>query len=190
MKNQIRAFIAVDVSQDVRGKIHRLIQSAQRKIDGTNWVAPQNLHITLKFLGDISLNGLPELTRALTETVTPMEPFELEFGGCGAFPDLRSPKTLWIGCTNGAKKLEQLAQAVEESVVSLGYSRENRRFSPHLTIGRIKKQANPLEVSKLFESNASQDFGTTLIDEVVLYSSELTRQGPIYEDLAVFSLKG
>lgn len=191
MRNQIRTFVAVNLSSSVQAGVAKLIRSLQAEVEGTKWVETQNLHVTLKFLGDIPLNDLPRLIDALIRAAQQVESFDLEFSGFGAFPDEKSPKTIWIGCERGAEELTRLAAHIEEELFQLGYSKENRRFSPHLTIGRVKK-GNPFSddaLTRLFETQRSRSFGSCGVDEMVLYSSELTRRGPIYDELAVVPLK-
>lgn len=191
MKNQIRAFIAVDLSEAVRSTIAKLIRSLRSKIDGTKWVEPENLHLTLKFLGDIPINDLHRLIAAMTRAASQIEPFDLEFLGCGAFPQAEHPKTVWIGCDRGSEDLTRLAKAVEDEMFQLGFPRENRRFSPHLTIGRVKRDSKIADTSfaDFFEEQKLRPFGSCGVDQLVLYSSELTRRGPIYDELAVVPLR-
>lgn len=191
MRNQVRAFIAVDLSSSVRSSVGKLVRSLQNEIDGTKWVEPQNLHVTLKFLGDTQLNDLPRLIEAMQRAAATVKAFDLDFIGCGAFPNLADPKTIWIGCEQGAEELTRLAAAVEDELFKLGYPKENRRFSPHLTIGRVKKTSrnNGEFLTDFFEQKAAAPFGSCDVDEIILYSSELTRRGPIYDVLATVTLK-
>jgi 2'-5' RNA ligase len=191
MKNHVRAFIAVDLSYVVRAGVDQLIRSLQKKIDGTKWVETQNLHVTLKFLGDVPLNDLHRLIDTLTKAVEPFEAFDLEFLGCGAFPNIHSPRTIWIGCDRGGDQLTRLATVIEDALFDIGYPKEHRRFSPHLTIGRIKKEARSQNIPLIDMLIAQQgrSFGVCEVDRIVLYSSELTRSGPIYDELAVVTLR-
>lgn len=190
MKNRVRAFWAVAVSPDVRTQVTALIRQFQGCIEGTKWVEPQNLHVTLQFLGDVAVTELPRLTETAERALTGVEMFELEFHGCGAFPNSKSPKTLWVGCRDGAEQLVHLAATVESAVAALGYLKENRRFSPHLTIGRVKRNdlmtgRNPADIIARYQA---QSFGSCPVDALCLYASELTRQGPIYTKMASLPL--
>lgn len=190
MKNQVRAFLAVDLSEAVRSNVAKLIRSLQPRIDGTKWVETQNLHVTLKFLGDVPLTELHHLIAAVTRGAQATEAFDLEFLGCGAFPNLESPKTIWVGCDRGAEELTRLAGSIEEELFQCGYPKENRRFSPHLTIGRVKRGASTdVSLTEFFRQQQGRPFGSCGIDQVALYSSELTRRGPIYDELAVIPLR-
>ena len=191
MKNQVRAFIAVDLSASVRSSVVKLIKSIEPHLDGTKWVSTENLHVTLKFLGDVPLNELPALIKAIQKGTEQVDAFDLEFLGCGAFPNLTAPKTIWIGCDQGADDLTFLASRIEDELFTLGYPKESRKFSPHLTIGRVRKSsaASVLSLTEFFTVQKQKPFGSCGVDEVVIYSSELTRQGPIYDVLATVPLK-
>ena len=189
MRNQIRAFIAVDLSESIRSGVAKLIKAVEPHVDDTKWVSPENLHVTLKFLGDVPLNELPALIKAVQKGTENVEAFDLEFLGCGAFPDLLSPKTIWLGCDRGADELTILASRIEDELFRLGYPKESRRFSPHLTIGRLKKGGAARSLAEFFDVYKEKPFGSCGVDEVVIYSSELTRQGPKYDALATVPLK-
>jgi 2'-5' RNA ligase len=184
MKNQIRAFIAVPLPPMVRSAIAKLIRFLQTTVEETKWTEPENLHITLKFLGDVSLNDLPEIIKAMKQTAAKVEPFDIEIAGCGAFPNWETPKTIWVGCEqNDDKDLSQLAETLETDFFNIGFAKEPRRFSPHLTLGRIKNHhsVDAIEIPH-------RSYGYCGVDEIILYSSELTKRGPIYDELAVVPL--
>ena len=183
----IRTFIAVEITQGIRSHIERWIRSLQPKIRGVKWVEPHNLHVTLKFLGDVAAGDLPEITDAVTQAAALVDPFELEFFGSGAFPNAKAPRTLWIGCRDGADHLSRLAVTIDVTLSQLGFPKESRQFSPHLTIGRAKQQITDL--TTLLAARQSESFGKCRVTEVVLFSSNLTPSGPIYKKLAVLPLR-
>lgn len=155
------------------------------------WVEPHNLHLTLKFLGDVDLLEIPELCQAVTDAVAELPPFEIEARGAGAFPDLRHPRTVWLGVGRGTEEMVQLHDIVEQSLAPLGFRQEQRRFRPHLTIGRVR--GGGPGIAELAENLAEQaDFagGVSSVEEVVVLSSELSRTGPTYEVLATAPLNG
>ena len=190
MKNQIRAFVAVSLSAAVRGSVDTLIRTLRQEIDGVQWVDTQNLHLTLKFLGDVPMNELHRIIAAVQRGAEAVETFDLEFCGCGVFPNPEQPRTLWIGCDRGSDKLTVCAMTIENELFKLGFPKENRRFSPHLTIGRTKRNGRLTDgVSRFLTEYAQQSFGSSGVDEVIVYSSELTRGGPIYDELATIPLR-
>ena len=190
MRNQIRAFVAVSLSVAVRASVDKLIRALKQEIDGIKWVDTQNLHITLKFLGDVPMNELHRIIAAVQRGAETVETFDLEFRGCGVFPNPEQPRTLWIGCGSGSKELTILATALENELFKLGFPKESRRFSPHLTIGRTKRDARISDaVSRFLAEHSEQPFGSSGVDDIIVYSSELTRSGPIYDELATVPLR-
>ena len=187
MKNRIRTFIAVSLSASILSGIEKLMRTLKTDWGDVRWVEPNNLHVTLKFLGDIPLNELPQLIQVVTQSVSRIDSFDLTFQGIGAFPSGESPKTIWIGCREGSEGMIQLAESIDEGLFSIGYPKETRRFSPHLTIGRVKKPVRGLAL--IFDEQCDRLFGSCSVSEVQIFSSELTRRGPIYDELAVIPLR-
>jgi len=190
MKNRLRTFIAVSLSSSVLAGIDKLMRTLRPHFgDEVRWVESKNLHITLKFLGDVPLNDLPQLIRAVTQSTEQTYSFDLTFQGLGTFPSRESPKTLWIGCREGSEELSQLADMMNEALLPLGFPKESRRFSPHLTIGRVKKQPHEVSLMPIFDEHQNRLFGACSVNEVQIFSSELTRRGPIYDELAAIPLR-
>jgi 2'-5' RNA ligase len=189
MKNQLRTFIAVSISPSVLSSIEKMMRTIQANVEGVHWVEPKNLHITLKFLGDVPLNDLPQLIRAVTQSVEKTPSFDLVFHGFGVFPSRESPKTIWIGCREGSEELGRIAERINEGLIPLGFPREARRFSAHLTIGRIKRAVQCSPLMSLFDEQQNRSFGSCSVSEVQIFSSELTRRGSIYDELAAIPLQ-
>ena len=145
------------------------------------WVEPENMHLTLKFLGEVRENDTYRICQAISKAVESIEPFEIRCQGAGAFPKLDRPRTLWVGVSDGREQLVALQAAVDDAMADLGFARDPKRYLPHLTLGRVKKPGPWLtDVSQLVADSSEFDAGLASIDEVVLYSSELTSDGPIY----------
>ncbi len=159
----------------------------QERLTGIRWVAQENLHFTLKFLGPVEDKKVAVIMRALEEALRPIRCFSLEGKGIGVFPKIRRARVLWIGL-NG-QGLHGLAEAVETALEPLGFQRDNRDFAPHLTLGRWR---NPgLQWEKLREQIEKwQDypFGDSKIDEVDLFQSVLKPTGAVYSPLGVIRL--
>ncbi len=185
MKQHVRTFVAVEISEAVRAAAAKVIRQMAKWDAAVKWVDTQNMHLTLKFLGEVASVELPDICRAVEQAAAEVQGFTFEVGGVGAFPKLQRPRTVWLGVTSGADQLAQLQRSIEKGLKKLGYPPENRRFSPHLTLGRVKHPGPELEeLSELIKSLADQPGGTTEVDEVTVFSSELTREGPIYQALA------
>jgi len=189
MKNHLRTFIAVSLPSSVLTGIEKLVRSFQSHGDGVNWVETNNLHITLKFLGDTPLNDLPKLINTVTQSIQHTDSFDVALHGIGVFPNWESPKTIWIGCREGADELRQLAESINKDLIPLGFPIESRRFSPHLTIGRVKKTTREAPLMSMLAEQRDRSFGSCSVSEVQIFSSELTRKGPIYDELAAIPLR-
>jgi 2'-5' RNA ligase len=185
----IRTFIAVNVAPAVAMRLARLIAEMQMGEAKIKWVAENNMHITLQFLGDVEPTLIPEISQAVEQAAGEVEPFEMVCAGLGAFPDRRRPRSLWIGVEKGAEPMCDLQRGVEKALKKLGFRPEARKFHPHLTLGRVKR-SEPHEIAALFEGREQFIAGATAVDEVVLYSSQLERDGPVYTVLATAPLGG
>jgi 2'-5' RNA ligase len=185
---EVRCFIAVGLPDGLRGEIDR--QTGRlRKLDAdVRWVPLENLHLTLKFLGNTPEKVIPEIEIRLQEVVGSVRGFEISFSGVGVFPSPRRPRVVWIGISEGAEAMRVLQGAVEEAVSELGFEPEKRGFSPHLTLGRLRSQRGSGAVLKELDALKGADFGTMAVRGVSLLKSELSPSGAKYTALyeAVF----
>ena len=185
MKNSLRTFIAVETSDAVRQRAAELIRVFAATGAKVSWVKPQNLHLTLKFLDEVPLNSIPQISAAVQEAAAACEPFELEIGAAGAFPSAGRPRTLWLGTRGGSEPLSDLHAALERVLKPLGFPKEHRRFAAHLTIGRVRGPGPGLvELAPLIKQYAEFTAGRFPVAELVVFSSELSPQGPTYEALS------
>jgi 2'-5' RNA ligase len=150
-----------------------------------SWVQRHNLHLTLKFLDEVPLESLPQVIAAVQKAAAALEPFELEIRQAGAFPSASRPRTLWLGTGQGSEPLGKLHAALESELKPLGFPKEHRRFAAHLTLGRVRGPGPELhELAPLIQENAEFSAGQFPVAELVVFSSQLTPQGPIYEALS------
>ncbi len=189
----IRAFIAADLPEDLRHALERVTRHLKGELKGIpiRWVPPENIHLTLKFLGEVSQRNLPFLVELLQGEVADQRPFEFGVGGLGAFPDIRRPRVIWVG-VKGPKELHDLHHAVENAMEKIGYARESRPFEPHLTLGRISRNATPEEVRRVSEVLRAVQvgfLGSALVEEIYLYRSDLKPTGAVYTRLAAAPLR-
>jgi 2'-5' RNA ligase len=182
----LRTFIAVTVSPGVRSAAIKLMNHLRASAAATNvkWVAPENLHWTLQFLGDVDERDIPEVCQAVATAALECEPFDIEARGAGAFPSADRPRTLWIGAGEGAREMSLLHAAVERRLKKRGYRGEERRFVPHITLGRAGRKGQPRSLAGELAELAGYDAGSMLVDEVTVYSSQLGPDGPTYDVLA------
>jgi 2'-5' RNA ligase len=181
-----RTFLAIEISDAVRAEVVGLIEDLAAAGDSVKWVEPENLHVTLKFFGDVAGEEIHSLARAVEEVCREHDPFEIALAGVGAFPHLDRPRTLWIGVGQGADGMVALAESLEARFVALGYPAEGRRFHPHLTLGRLRGQ--PQAIAGRLRRIRDAQFGHVLVDRLVLMSSTLDRRGPTYTPLATMCL--
>ncbi len=180
----IRSFIAVEIPEQVRSDITRIINRFAREDFSVKWVKHENLHITLLFLGDIDNNFLENSIKALTDISGKEKSFDMSLKGLGAFPSPKSPRVIWIGAETGAKELSSLQEKIETAFTQIGYKPEEKKFHPHLTIGRVRERLSIAD--KIFTTEFSSP--VFIIESLVLFKSTLTPQGPIYEKIKTFPL--
>jgi 2'-5' RNA ligase len=191
MSRIIRTFVAVEIPLETRDRARRAIAALDTTSAKVKWVEPQTLHWTLKFLGDVDILETPAVCEAVRKAVEPLAPFDVEAWGVGAFPDLTNPRTVWIGMRHGSEQMIELHDAVEFELSKLGYRSENRRYRPHLTIGRVRQSPDGIEeLAEVIEAHADFDAAVSLVEEVVVFSSQLNREGPTYEPLCHVDLRG
>lgn len=178
----IRAFVAVPVEDAVTRRRLAGAKSLLPPLHGVRWVPEPQLHFTLKFLGDVFEDRL-DAARAATRRAAAAAPFRLALEGLGAFP-LRGPaRVLWAGCGEGSEALSALEAAVEEAFVAEGFPREERPFSPHLTLARVRDPDAGRRLARLLGEVPAEPFGTLAVSSLVLYRSDLTPRGPDYTEL-------
>lgn len=189
----LRAFIAIEIPEEIKKQITSQM-AGLRQILGRSvrWVNPEKIHLTLKFLGDISPANIDFLSNALKTELRQFLPFELSADNLGAFPSLRRPRIIWIGLSTPAD-LTRLHHQLETVTARLGYTSDNKPFSPHLTIGRIREQLSSDETQTLrsaLENSRVGPLGKFGVQSVHIFQSELKPGGPVYTCLSTAVLGG
>jgi RNA 2',3'-cyclic 3'-phosphodiesterase len=155
---------------------------------GVSWVGTDNFHVTLKFLGDIEEQRAGEIGAALGAAVADRDAFDIALRGLGAFPTSTRARVIWAGVGPGASSLASLAEAVERSLAPLGFPREARGFSAHVTLGRVREPRRDALLAESLARAVNVELGATRVDRVVLMRSELSPRGARYSELAVLRL--
>jgi len=177
----IRAFIAVTLAESVIEEIAKVRILLQEARGDLRWTRMENLHLTLKFLGDIHRSQVGPVLGALREVVSAHSPLHVVAKGLGAFPNLKRPRVLWVGLKG--EGLGELSAAIETALVPLDFPQGERDFTPHLTLGRIRSLRGWEEVFALVKEHANTLFGESMIDRVTLYQSDLRPEGAVYTSL-------
>jgi len=188
----LRTFIAVDIPPVIQQAIQHNVDNLRKSIgDSVRWVPVHNIHLTLKFLGDVSPANVDLLTQMLRTEADSCPSFGISISGLGSFPNSKRPRVLWVGIQAPAG-LEALQRGIESATARLGYEADTRPFSPHLTIGRVKEHVTSSDqqrIRKTLEEIKIDSLGTARVDSVHLYKSELKPTGSVYTKLFSAPLK-
>jgi 2'-5' RNA ligase len=182
-----RTFICIEIPDSIKSRLGKL-QDSLREIEAQiSWTKPSNIHLTLKFLGGVTAARLERVKTAVERAANGIKPFEIEVSGTGCFPSARSPRVLWVGIARVPEELQQLYTKVEDELSQIGFDREKRKFSPHLTIGRIR---TPHNASRVAEALIASDFEPEQFrtNEVIVMRSDLKPTGSIYTPQAIVEL--
>lgn len=179
--SRIRSFIAVDLEAPVRAAVQTLLDEFRRLKAEIRWVRAEGMHVTLKFLGWVDPPRLERVHAAAAAAVHDRPALRLAVRGMGAFPSLRRPRVLWVGLHGDG--LVELAESVERAMEPLGFEREKRAFTPHVTLGRVSGMRGWERVEELFKAHQADDFGETAIQAVTIYRSTLRPDGAVYTPL-------
>jgi 2'-5' RNA ligase len=186
--NVIRTFVAVLLDEDLRKKIAEAQEQVKRLAPDVKWVAPENFHVTLKFLGNVREDRIGEIAAAIDETAQGFSPFEMTVSGLGAFPNPARARVIWTGIETGGEQLRDLAEAVDVSLARLGFERETRLFASHITIGRVKTSRFLGALADGIREVDASNLGAQRVTSVFLMESQLLREGPMYSPLNVSEL--
>ncbi|MCD4685467.1 MAG: RNA 2',3'-cyclic phosphodiesterase [Anaerolineae bacterium] len=190
-----RLFVALDLPPEIVGALTQMQEWLKGRTPGktVRWVKPNSVHLTLKFLGDVPVARRETLQDALTQAVQDRGPFTLAAGGLGCFPNFNRPRVTWVGLHRDLNALHALRDAVEAHIAPLGYPTENRPFHPHLTLGRVHREASRDAVralGKLIAESGFKDRYDWQANAVTLFRSELKPGGAVYTPLFHAALDG
>ncbi len=176
----LRSFLAAELPPHARAQTLQAIEQLRKAIpDGVRWVPPENLHLTLKFLGNVDPERIPELIAAANARLQGAASFEVELGGLGVFPNAQRARVVWLGVCAGGAELARLARKLDRAAGRIGVERERRPFRTHLTLGRLR-QPGPVPINEV----PCPEGRPFLIEEIVLYESRLSSTGARYVPLA------
>ena len=187
----MRAFIAVEIPSEIRDGITDMRRKLKKTGADARWVKTENMHLTLRFLGnDVPRETVEVIGTLLHQHLSPVKQFRITISGLGAFPNATRPRIVWVGIQPPDGPLMALREAVENAVEEAGWpTRDDRRFAAHLTLGRVKSQSGIGKLRRVLESGWNDPVGSTIVDSVALIRSNLTRSGPVYETLTTVPLR-
>jgi 2'-5' RNA ligase len=183
MAESIRSFIAVELPAPAEASIGRLQEQLRGRLPELRWVRPGNIHLTLRFLGEVAPAAVSDIHRVLQEAARPAVPMTLRGQGIGVFPGIRKARVLWVGVQGDLAPLARLQERIEKGLEELGWPREGRPFRAHLTLGRFKGPADGSRLQRVlmeFENYAFDPFSVT---QIVLFRSDLKSGGAVYTKL-------
>jgi RNA 2',3'-cyclic 3'-phosphodiesterase len=180
----VRLFVAIEIPDQIRDALTLFVKELRPTAPHVKWVRPENLHVTLKFLGHTDASNLEKIETAL-RTIRNPQPVTLEFSGVGFFPNEKRPRVFWAGM-NSSPNLGQLAEAIDHTMHHFGFPLENRPFTPHLTLARLEPPGLPPKLAEAVQRQNSQNFGSLTAREFYLIESKLKPTGAEYTKLQSF----
>jgi len=184
----IRTFLALDLDEAIADRLLK-VQDGFAGLDACiNWVARENLHLTLSFLGDVPDNLLPEVCKIAAAVAAEIEPFEFEIRRIAVVPPVSQPRMIWADVIESTGRLGALYENIRANMLTLGLRQDDRKFLPHITLARIKFARDVAGIYQTAAGVKDASFGTQSAEELVAYASQLTPQGPIYTKVATARL--
>lgn len=188
MSDTMRTFIAFELPGNIITAIREVQESIKSYGFRVRWVRPENIHLTLKFLGNINEAEIEKIGRAILDTVKEYSPILLSAKGIGVFPGVKQPRVIWVGITGQMDSLLKMQKVLDDRLEAIGFSRENRPFKGHLTLGRVKGKIDSKRLVKAMEDFQGFESEPFTADQIILFKSELKPTGSVYTKLLSASL--
>ena len=188
MNQPIRCFIALEIPERIQNQLARIQGTLRNQIQKASWVKPSNIHLTLKFLGDVDPEELESIGEAIEGVASRHRSFALRVGGLGAFPNFARPRVMWAGVKVGGERVSVLAQDINVALSDCGFPLETKRFNPHLTIARLKERIDLRPYANQYRQYDHIDGAEMSVNTISLIQSQLHPTGAIYSTLQSYSL--
>jgi 2'-5' RNA ligase len=191
---QIRSFVAIELTDQLKAQLTSVQESlkGEAAVDRVRWVKPEGIHLTLQFLGDVPADRVKEISVAVADGCWSVHPFDLAFAGLGCFPSASRPNVLWVGVEGDTDILAGLQGSIQARLARLGYPPEKRKYTPHLTLGRVARHTGDGDRRKLgtlVRTYSMEPLGGMEVRQVCLMRSQLSPAGARYSRLAVAHLE-
>lgn len=184
---RVRAFICFEIDRQMAASLGSLIAEARQFGERISWAQPEKIHLTLKFLGDVDSQQIEQITQILSNIAADKRGFEIAFDRLGAFPDFHRPRIFWVGASELPPVLTALVAELETTLSTLGFQKEKRAYTPHLTLGRVK--GAPCPETAAFLKDFQLERQSVHCSEIVLMQSDLQPSGAVYTPLATCKLQ-
>ncbi len=185
-----KSFFAVELSAEIAAGVRRIQGALRERAVGVRWVRPEGIHLTLRFLGEVDPDLIEGIVRTTEKAVQGISPFTVGIRGGGGFPSAKNPRVIWIGVEDPSGMLTQLQARVEGGLEGLGFAREGRAYTPHLTVGRLRSgKGRGGALAQALDAIRASDLGTMDVQEVILFQSHLKPTGAEYTKLGSVPLR-
>lgn len=188
MTAPIRCFVAIEIPEPIQNRLGRIQNSLQQQIQKASWVKPGNIHLTLKFLGDVDPADLESIGEAIKSVAVRHRSFSLCIGGVGAFPNLARPRVMWVGVQVGRGRVCDVAEDIHLALIPCGFSSDTKKFNPHLTIARLKGRTDLRPYAAQYRQYDRINGVEMTVDTISLIQSQLHPRGAIYSTLQSYPL--
>jgi len=185
----MRTFIAIEIPDEIKKEMAKVQDELKRSGADAGWTRPEGIHLTLKFLGEVPEAKIEEIKKALVQAAETTSRFRLKIAGAGTFPNPKNPRVVWLGVSGDIDKLSALQGSVEKSMMAMGFDREERAFSPHLTLARIKYLRPQYSWQKAIDSIKDIRLAEFDVDYVNLMKSDIKPSGAVYTEIGRVRLK-
>ena len=183
MSETIRSFVAIELPEHVISMLRDVQDDLRGNKFRAKWVRPDNIHLTLKFLGNIDSTDIVGIAGAMSEAIQGCGPINLYAEVVGVFPGIKRARVIWMGLGGQVQRLSEIQRKLEKNLAEIGFSEENRLFQAHLTLGRFKSAVNPKVIEPILQKYSAIRSEAFTLNQIVLFKSDLTPSGPVYSAL-------
>ena len=184
----IRTFIAVEIDDEIRDRLYEFIAQFKKADVDVKWIAPENIHLTLKFVGNIEEDILPDLNKIIGDAASRASPFKMNIEKVGAFPTIKRPRVIFVCAQEKGDNLLKIHESINANLEKLSIEKDPRKFVGHVTLGRVRSQKNIKKLINALKSDGVNFFGQAKVNSISLMRSTLTPSGPIYTRLNSFEV--